>query len=279
MEQQHSAALMSFNISTFPMAMNDTTSSPTHGVTGAQANTNNSANMQTNQYNDTAYTNATTTGHTLVHLHNNNNTNTTNNNSQSNIGVHSQNTTSNNNQHQHQHQPQNQQYNNYSIYNFDSQYMFPSSGYTDNTSQHNQDTYVPSIMPPVGAGVNPCDQTDLKYYFEELCPVCGDKVSGYHYGLLTCESCKGFFKRTVQNKKVYTCVAERQCHIDKTQRKRCPFCRFQKCLDVGMKLEGEYNFSFYFPNFPLHCHISFPFISLHFPSFLTSLIYLPNYQI
>lgn len=27
---------------------------------------------------------------------------------------------------------------------------------------------------------------------EELCPVCGDKVSGYHYGLLTCESCKVF---------------------------------------------------------------------------------------
>lgn len=25
---------------------------------------------------------------------------------------------------------------------------------------------------------------------EELCPVCGDRVSGYHYGLLTCESCK-----------------------------------------------------------------------------------------
>lgn len=80
---------------------------------------------------------------------------------------------------------------------------------------------------------------DTKYGFEELCPVCGDKVSGYHYGLLTCESCKGFFKRTVQNKKVYTCVAERSCHIDKTQRKRCPFCRFQKCLNVGMKLEGK----------------------------------------
>ena len=26
---------------------------------------------------------------------------------------------------------------------------------------------------------------------EELCPVCGDRVSGYHYGLMTCESCKG----------------------------------------------------------------------------------------
>merc|ERR1719242_2839594 len=82
------------------------------------------------------------------------------------------------------------------------------------------------------------DQPDTKDGMEELCPVCGDKVSGYHYGLLTCESCKGFFKRTVQNKKVYTCVADRSCVIDKTQRKRCPYCRFQKCLDVGMKLEA-----------------------------------------
>lgn len=90
------------------------------------------------------------------------------------------------------------------------------------------------------------DIPDTKDGIEELCPVCGDKVSGYHYGLLTCESCKGFFKRTVQNKKVYTCVAERSCHIDKTQRKRCPFCRFQKCLEVGMKLEGECLHNFFF---------------------------------
>ena len=90
-----------------------------------------------------------------------------------------------------------------------------------------------------GGAVGQSDQPDTKDGMEELCPVCGDKVSGYHYGLLTCESCKGFFKRTVQNKKVYTCVADRSCVIDKTQRKRCPYCRFQKCLDVGMKLEGE----------------------------------------
>uniref|UniRef100_A0A3Q0RZV0 Nuclear receptor subfamily 5, group A, member 1b n=1 Tax=Amphilophus citrinellus TaxID=61819 RepID=A0A3Q0RZV0_AMPCI len=73
---------------------------------------------------------------------------------------------------------------------------------------------------------------------EELCPVCGDKVSGYHYGLLTCESCKGFFKRTVQNSKKYTCIENQACRIDKIQRKRCPFCRFQKCLHVGMRLEA-----------------------------------------
>jgi nuclear receptor subfamily 5 group A protein 3 len=90
-----------------------------------------------------------------------------------------------------------------------------------------------------GGAVGQSDQPDTKDVMDELCPVCGDKVSGYHYGLLTCESCKGFFKRTVQNKKVYTCVADRSCIIDKTQRKRCPYCRFQKCLDVGMKLEGK----------------------------------------
>ncbi|XP_034402717.1 nuclear receptor subfamily 5 group A member 2-like [Cyclopterus lumpus] len=73
---------------------------------------------------------------------------------------------------------------------------------------------------------------------EELCPVCGDKVSGYHYGLLTCESCKGFFKRTVQNNKKYACAESRECCIDVPQRKRCPFCRFQKCLHVGMRLEA-----------------------------------------
>lgn len=111
--------------------------------------------------------------------------------------------------------------------NLDPTYLFPTGGGGESGA------YMP-------AAATVCDQTDTKDVIEELCPVCGDKVSGYHYGLLTCESCKGFFKRTVQNKKVYTCVAERACHIDKTQRKRCPFCRFQKCLDVGMKLEGTF---------------------------------------
>ncbi|KAG8332298.1 Nuclear receptor sub 5 group A member 2 [Homalodisca vitripennis] len=102
------------------------------------------------------------------------------------------------------------------------------------------DVYPQTASQPSGSAANN-ELPDTKEGFEELCPVCGDKVSGYHYGLLTCESCKGFFKRTVQNKKVYTCVADRSCHIDKTQRKRCPFCRFQKCLEVGMKLEAFYS--------------------------------------
>ncbi|CAH8521167.1 unnamed protein product [Schistosoma rodhaini] len=72
----------------------------------------------------------------------------------------------------------------------------------------------------------------------ENCPICGDKVSGYHYGLPTCESCKGFFKRTVQNKKEYHCNEQGNCVVDRLHRKRCAYCRFQKCLIVGMRVEA-----------------------------------------
>ncbi|CBY12184.1 unnamed protein product [Oikopleura dioica] len=78
----------------------------------------------------------------------------------------------------------------------------------------------------------------LIYEYEEPCPICGDKITGYHYGILTCESCKGFFKRTVQNKKKYQCIDLGDCVINKIQRKRCPSCRYQKCMRMGMKLEA-----------------------------------------
>ena len=45
-------------------------------------------------------------------------------------------------------------------------------------------------------------------------------------------------KRTVQNKKNYQCVEKGSCVINKLQRKRCPACRYDKCLAKGMKLEA-----------------------------------------
>ncbi|KAL1228337.1 Nuclear hormone receptor [Trichinella pseudospiralis] len=53
------------------------------------------------------------------------------------------------------------------------------------------------------------------------------------------ERCKGFFKRTVQNKRIYHCVlGDGCCSITKEQRNRCQYCRFQKCLRQGMILEA-----------------------------------------
>jgi hypothetical protein len=48
-----------------------------------------------------------------------------------------------------------------------------------------------SIGPGVLDVPSPDVGLDVKFGFNDLCPVCGDKVSGFHYGLLTCESCKG----------------------------------------------------------------------------------------
>ncbi|KAG1714769.1 Nuclear hormone receptor FTZ-F1 beta [Nymphon striatum] len=70
------------------------------------------------------------------------------------------------------------------------------------------------------------------------CPICGDKISGFHYGIFSCESCKGFFKRTVQNKKNYSCLRGAKCLVSVSTRKKCPACRFDRCLKQGMKLEA-----------------------------------------
>ncbi|WAR10079.1 HR38-like protein [Mya arenaria] len=70
-----------------------------------------------------------------------------------------------------------------------------------------------------------------------LCAVCGDNAACQHYGVRTCEGCKGFFKRTVQKGAKYVCLADKNCPVDKRRRNRCQFCRFQKCLAVGMVKE------------------------------------------
>lgn len=63
--------------------------------------------------------------------------------------------------------------------------------------------------------------------------------AGKHYGVYSCEGCKGFFKRTVRKDLTYTCRDNKDCLIDKRQRNRCQYCRYQKCLAMGMKREGR----------------------------------------
>ena len=47
-------------------------------------------------------------------------------------------------------------------------------------------------------------------------------------------------QRTVQKKSKYVCLANKDCPVDKRRRNRCQFCRFQKCLAVGMVKEGVF---------------------------------------
>uniref|UniRef100_A0A671UHE4 Retinoid x receptor, beta b n=1 Tax=Sparus aurata TaxID=8175 RepID=A0A671UHE4_SPAAU len=73
---------------------------------------------------------------------------------------------------------------------------------------------------------------------KRMCVICGDRSSGKHYGVYSCEGCKGFFKRTVRKDLSYTCRDNKECLVDKRQRNRCQYCRYQKCLAMGMKREA-----------------------------------------
>ena len=71
------------------------------------------------------------------------------------------------------------------------------------------------------------------------CKVCGDKSSGVHYGVITCEGCKGFFRRSQSSVVNYHCARQKACLVDRVNRNRCQACRLQKCLALGMSRDGK----------------------------------------
>nr|XP_019943490.1 PREDICTED: progesterone receptor [Paralichthys olivaceus] len=74
---------------------------------------------------------------------------------------------------------------------------------------------------------------------QRQCLICGDEASGCHYGVLTCGSCKVFFKRAVEGHHSYLCAGRNDCIVDKIRRKNCPACRLRKCYQAGMMLGGR----------------------------------------
>ncbi|XP_023566221.1 oxysterols receptor LXR-alpha isoform X2 [Octodon degus] len=71
----------------------------------------------------------------------------------------------------------------------------------------------------------------------ELCSVCGDKASGFHYNVLSCEGCKGFFRRSVIKGAHYVCHGGGHCPMDTYMRRKCQECRLRKCRQAGMREE------------------------------------------
>lgn len=69
----------------------------------------------------------------------------------------------------------------------------------------------------------------------QRCTVCGDEASGVHYGVLSCESCKAFFRRCVYAELPDMCKMDQKCPIDRFNRNICQGCWFDKCILAGMR--------------------------------------------
>jgi len=70
------------------------------------------------------------------------------------------------------------------------------------------------------------------------CNVCGDRaIAHMHYGGICCYSCKAFFRRASQtgNDKNYKCKKDQDCVVSVANRRACQYCRFMKCIEIGMK--------------------------------------------
>ncbi|CAG2118507.1 unnamed protein product [Medioppia subpectinata] len=58
---------------------------------------------------------------------------------------------------------------------------------------------------------------------------------GRHFGAITCDSCKSFFRRTAFVKQLFECPSDGRCNITADTRKSCQKCRLKKCFDAGMR--------------------------------------------
>ncbi|XP_043914579.1 retinoic acid receptor RXR-alpha [Protopterus annectens] len=123
----------------------------------------------------------------------------------------------------------------------------PGMGFGSSTSPQlnsplNPVSSTEDIKPPLGINgilkVPAHPSGAMAAFTKHICAICGDRSSGKHYGVYSCEGCKGFFKRTVRKDLTYTCRDNKDCLIDKRQRNRCQYCRYQKCLAMGMKREA-----------------------------------------
>ncbi|KAM8990607.1 vitamin D3 receptor isoform 2-T2 [Ara ararauna] len=99
--------------------------------------------------------------------------------------------------------------------------------------------YLPDPAPePVAASTSlPEPTADWDRNVPRICGVCGDKATGFHFNAMTCEGCKGFFRRSMKRKAMFTCPFNGDCKITKDNRRHCQACRLKRCVDIGMMKE------------------------------------------
>ncbi|XP_059165205.1 retinoic acid receptor gamma-like [Physella acuta] len=70
------------------------------------------------------------------------------------------------------------------------------------------------------------------------CRVCGNKASGLHFGVNTCEACNEFFRRSLKRGASYYCTKNKECQVYGKKRNACSFCRYRRCVEMGMSRDA-----------------------------------------
>ncbi|CAF1163507.1 unnamed protein product [Rotaria sp. Silwood1] len=77
----------------------------------------------------------------------------------------------------------------------------------------------------------------LKKENDLVCLICGDQAIGFNYDVLTCASCKAFFRRNAQHnlEKIRCRTGQNRCSISHNSHRKCQRCRLEKCFAMGMR--------------------------------------------
>ncbi|XP_028969701.1 vitamin D3 receptor B [Esox lucius] len=94
-----------------------------------------------------------------------------------------------------------------------------------------------SVMETTAVSTSTLASDDFDRNAPRICGVCGDKATGFHFNAMTCEGCKGFFRRSMKRKASFTCPFNGSCTITKDNRRHCQACRLKRCVDIGMMKE------------------------------------------
>ncbi|NWU17316.1 VDR protein, partial [Cephalopterus ornatus] len=97
--------------------------------------------------------------------------------------------------------------------------------------------YLPDPDMEPGAASTSLPDPDGDRNVPRICGVCGDRATGFHFNAMTCEGCKGFFRRSMKRKAMFTCPFNGDCKITKDNRRHCQACRLKRCVDIGMMKE------------------------------------------
>ncbi|CAF0961525.1 unnamed protein product [Rotaria sordida] len=77
--------------------------------------------------------------------------------------------------------------------------------------------------------------TKRSWHLPLICQICGDKARGMNFEVMTCMSCKAFFRRhALQPIYFLQCQHGNNCEITQLTRGNCSACRLRKCFSFGM---------------------------------------------